>query len=158
MAIQISYPTATNVTLSDRLLGTQYDPETGSAITKNFSIGSIVNLANPTQLPYKSYTATFTQSGITAPVATILENNLGGDLTWTYDGVGIYRISSSGLFTEGKTTVTCSNLFGDWTIQPYPLFEESTFPNFIKIINVNSDGGEQVNVIEIACIEIRVYN
>jgi len=44
MAIQISYPTATIVTLSDRLLGTQYDPEMGSAITKNFSIGSIINL------------------------------------------------------------------------------------------------------------------
>lgn len=44
MAIQISYPTATIVTLSDRLFGTQYDPEIGSTITKNFSIGSIINL------------------------------------------------------------------------------------------------------------------
>ena len=50
MAIQISYPTATNVTLSDRLLGTQYDPETGSAITKNFSISSIVSLAKDVTL------------------------------------------------------------------------------------------------------------
>jgi hypothetical protein len=45
MAIQISYPTATIVTLGDRLLGTQYDSETGAAITKNFAISSIVSLA-----------------------------------------------------------------------------------------------------------------
>lgn len=45
MAIQISYPTAINVTLSDRVLGTQYDGETGATITKNFSVGSICNLA-----------------------------------------------------------------------------------------------------------------
>jgi hypothetical protein len=50
MAIQISYPTATNVTLSDRLLGTQYDPETGSAVTKNFSISSVANLAKDVTL------------------------------------------------------------------------------------------------------------
>lgn len=50
MAIQISYPTATNVTLSDRLLGTQYDPETGSAITKNFSISSVASLAKDVTL------------------------------------------------------------------------------------------------------------
>jgi hypothetical protein len=50
MAIQISYPTATNVTLSDRLLGTQYDPETGSAITKNFSISSVASLAKEVTL------------------------------------------------------------------------------------------------------------
>ena len=45
MAIQISYPTAINVTLGDRVLGTQYDVETGAAITKNFAISSIVSLA-----------------------------------------------------------------------------------------------------------------
>lgn len=50
MAIQISYPTAINVTLSDRLLGTQYDPETGSAITKNFSISSVASLAKDVTL------------------------------------------------------------------------------------------------------------
>jgi len=44
MAIIISYPTATDVTLSDRLLGTQHDGETGAQITKNFSISTIKNL------------------------------------------------------------------------------------------------------------------
>jgi hypothetical protein len=32
------------------LLGTQYDPETGSAVTKNFSISSVANLAKDVTL------------------------------------------------------------------------------------------------------------
>lgn len=43
MAIVISYPVGTT-TLSTMLLGSQYDSETGVAITKNFSVGSISNL------------------------------------------------------------------------------------------------------------------
>ena len=158
MAIQISYPTATSVTLSDRLLGTQYDPETGSAITKNFSVSSIINLANPTQLPYKSYTATFTQSNENAPIVNVLENNLGGNLTWSWIGEGNFLITSNGLFITGKTTVTCSSLFGTWAVQPYPNYEESTFPNSISILNIDSDGPSQLNGVELAYIEIRVYN
>jgi hypothetical protein len=50
MAIQISYPNANNVTLSDRLIGTQYDPEFASAVTKNFSVSSIANLAKDVTL------------------------------------------------------------------------------------------------------------
>jgi hypothetical protein len=50
MAIQISYPNANNVTLSDRLIGTQYDPEFASAVTKNFSLSSIANLAKEVTL------------------------------------------------------------------------------------------------------------
>lgn len=44
MAIIISYPTATDVTLSDRLLGTQFDGELGTSVTKNFSVSSIIGL------------------------------------------------------------------------------------------------------------------
>jgi exosome complex RNA-binding protein Rrp4 len=45
MAIIISYPSAGTVTTSDNLLGTQFDGESGANITKNFSVGKIVNLA-----------------------------------------------------------------------------------------------------------------
>lgn len=45
MAIIISYPSAGTVTTSDNLLGTQFDAESNANITKNFSVGSIVNLA-----------------------------------------------------------------------------------------------------------------
>ena len=46
MAIIISYPSATTVTTSDNLLGTQFDGESNANITKNFSVGKIVDLVS----------------------------------------------------------------------------------------------------------------
>ena len=48
--------------------------------------------------PYKVYTALLTQTGTDAPVATVLENTLGGDVTWTYDDIGSYFAITNGLF------------------------------------------------------------
>lgn len=45
MAIITSFQSAATVTNSDILLGTQFDVESGVNITKNFSVGKIVNLA-----------------------------------------------------------------------------------------------------------------
>lgn len=158
MAIIISYPSAGTVTTSDNLLGTQFDGESGANITKNFSVAKIIALANQVQASYKVYTATIAQSGAAAPVPTVLENTLGGTVTWGYNSAGIYTINSDGLFTQGKTTVTCSNMFGNTTVQPYPNFEESSFPDTIILLNINNSSETAVNDIEIAFIEIRVYN
>ena len=38
-------------------------------------------------IPYKVYTALLTQTGTNAPVATVLENTLGGTPVWSYDKV-----------------------------------------------------------------------
>lgn len=158
MAIIISYPSAGTVTPSDNLLGTQFDGESGANITKNFSVAKIIALANQVQAPYKVYTATITQSGVSAPVATVLENTLGGAVTWTYNSVGAYNIVSDGLFTQGKTVVTCSNLFGNFITQPFPVFEESSFPDSLLLLNVNTDTNGTENNIDIAFVEVRVYN
>ena len=45
MAIITSFQSAATVTTGDILLGTQFDAESGANITKNFSVGKIVNLA-----------------------------------------------------------------------------------------------------------------
>ena len=45
MAIIISYPSAITISTNDTVIGTQFDIESGANITKNFSIGNIVNLA-----------------------------------------------------------------------------------------------------------------
>ena len=146
-----AYPEITIPTIDDLLIGTDVE---NLNRTKNFSIQGIIDLA----IPYKVYTAVLTQSGTLAPVATVLQNTFGGDLTWSYDAVGSYEVSSDGLFTDGKTTVTCSSLWGRFEVQPYPNFEESTFPNTVSILNINSTTGLQVNGIEKAIIEIKVYN
>jgi hypothetical protein len=50
----------------------------------------------------KVYRALLTQSGTNAPVATVLENTLGSNVTFVYDDLGTY-IAQNSLFTNGKT-------------------------------------------------------
>lgn len=52
---------------------------------------------------YSVYTALLSQTGTDAPVATVLENTLGGTVVWTRDDVGIYTGTLAGAFTESKT-------------------------------------------------------
>jgi hypothetical protein len=53
---------------------------------------------------YKVYTALLTQSGTGIPVATVLENTL-GSISFSYEGIGLYKVLSSGLFISNKTAV-----------------------------------------------------
>jgi len=54
---------------------------------------------------YLVYTALLSQSGTDDPVATVLENTLGGTVVWTRDSAGIYYGALSGVFTDGKTAL-----------------------------------------------------
>lgn len=51
---------------------------------------------------YKVYTALLTQSGTDAPVATVLENTLGGDIVWSRDGEGNYIGTLNNAFPSNK--------------------------------------------------------
>lgn len=161
MAIIYSYPLSTSILSSDTVVGTSTVTAGNGKKknqTKNFSMGQIADFVNQQAPPYKVYTATITQSGTLAPVATVLQNTLGGEITWAYNSVGAYNILSEGLFTQGKTTITCSNLFGNFAIQPFPVFEESNFPDSLLLLNVNTDTNGTENNIDIAFVEIKVYN
>ena len=50
----------------------------------------------------KVYRALLTQSGTNAPVATVLENTLGGEAVWTRAGENDYRGNLSGAFPSSK--------------------------------------------------------
>jgi hypothetical protein len=50
----------------------------------------------------KRYRALITQTGTAAPVATVLENTLGGTLVWTRVGAGAYRATLTGAFPIAK--------------------------------------------------------
>lgn len=54
---------------------------------------------------YDVYTAILTQSGTSAPTATVLENTLGGTVVWTYDAEGSYIGTLTGAFTADKTAI-----------------------------------------------------
>jgi hypothetical protein len=76
------------------------------AVTQNFTASSIAALASVSALGYKSYTAIISQTGTAAPVATVLQNTIGGTFTWGYTSVGVYTVtSSSSGFTANKTIV-----------------------------------------------------
>jgi len=57
------------------------------------------------QKKYREYVAILNQAGSSAPVATVVDNELGDTITYTYEGNGYYKAHSTGLFTVGKTVV-----------------------------------------------------
>ncbi len=48
----------------------------------------------------KIYRALLTQTGTSAPVATVLENSLGGNITFAYTSVGEYTATATGLLNS----------------------------------------------------------
>ena len=109
--------------------------------------------------PYKVYTALLSQSGTNAPVATVLENTLGGDVVWSREDAGIYIANSNSLFTENKTTIDFGilNLVdavnGQIIISDEVTPNENEFQIYTRDINFsNVDGLSNIK------IEIRVYN
>lgn len=54
----------------------------------------------------KIYVALLTQTGINAPVATVLKNTLGGTVVWSVSSPGSYIGTLTGAFTSGKTLIT----------------------------------------------------
>lgn len=106
--------------------------------------------------PYKSYVALLTQSGTSAPVATVLENTLGFDVTWQYAGVGYYRANNTG-FTEKTAVFLCPPLSSDTSIsQTVGAIRNSSSGGSVQIRSRVS--GESANgVFFDTAIEIRVY-
>lgn len=54
---------------------------------------------------YKKYVALLTQTGTSAPVATVLENTLSGTPVWSYVGVGVYNLELTGEFPSASKIV-----------------------------------------------------
>jgi hypothetical protein len=52
----------------------------------------------------KVYRALLTQTGTDAPVATVLENTLGGDVVWTRADIGVYVGTLAGAFPSASKT------------------------------------------------------
>jgi lysophospholipase L1-like esterase len=104
--------------------------------------------------PYKVYTALLSQTGTSAPTATVLENTLGGTVVWTRNITGNYTGTLGGIFLSNKTYYSVITNMG----------------GFGFISGLQSDGSNNVllttglgtnpsdNVLSNTSIEIRVYN
>lgn len=98
--------------------------------------------------PYKVYTAILNQGGITAPVATVLENTLGEIPTFSYNGIGEYTINSALNQFNSETTVIEFHQPNDIPNSlSYGIPEDNIIPLFAQ-----TDGS-----IIYAKLEIKVY-
>lgn len=99
---------------------------------------------------YLVYVALLSQTGTDAPVATVLENTLGGTVVWSYNDVGSYYATLANAFTAGKTFVLLSGNGG-------LMGSNIMSANAIEIYSYNSSGIQENEYIQTAPIEIRVY-
>ena len=86
----------------------------------------------------KVYRALLTQNGTDAPVVTVLENTLGGEVVWTRVQAGVYIATLAGAFPAAKTFVETPTVYVD-------LFDDATFkferlnPNNLGLYTVMSN-------------------
>lgn len=135
------------------LAGTETLPIVQGGSTVKTTVQDVADLAGG-GLPYLVYTALLTQSGTNPPVATVLQNTLGGAVTWNRTFVPgpnlvVYFATSSGLFTVGKTTILCGGI----TQKPGAAYINITNGN-PYIVFGNSQELDTPNYVT---VEIRVY-
>jgi len=107
-----------------------------------------VNSITPYEPSYKIYSALLTQTGISDPVATVLENTI-GNVVWTRIGVGQYLGTLVGAFTNGKTIS--------------PQFPALSFENNATFLPISSNGNPQLGWVNMYCqsedyVEIDTYD
>jgi hypothetical protein len=79
---------------------------------------------------YLVYTALLTQTGTDAPVATILQNTLGGTPVWGYTSAGLYTVTLAGVFTVNKTVIF---------VQPMPINASANRTNLLQLTHTSAD-------------------
>ena len=115
---------------------------------------SILRRLLPTEINYKIYTAILSQNDVDAPVATVLENTLGGDITWTRTSTGYYLGTLTGAFTAEKTAVILSP--SDFTAG-YETYRSSV--NTVWIATQSTFLQTEVDgLLNGSTIQIKVYN
>lgn len=104
--------------------------------------------------PYRVYTALINQSGTTLPsVTTVLENTLGGTVTFEYVSPGIYNAVLIGEFTANKTIAT---LDGGTLNQ---VFKAARLSNDrVRLVTYDTSGATANDQMGVTTLEIRVYN
>jgi len=140
MARISTYPLDSVPALGDKLLGTN----AGDLATVNFTLTQVKALLRD----YTSYAAILFQATTNAPVATVLENSLGGTIAWTRNSPGNYTATiTGGTFATNKTLVFINQGGSSSTAN----IQWGSSTTAITIITGADD------VLAKAAIEIRVY-
>lgn len=80
----------------------------------------------------KTYKAIITQTGTSAPTATVFINTLSGTPTFSYIGVGSYELTLTGEFTADKVTVITNNFVSGGLVK---MFRKDTNDIAIQTFN-----------------------
>jgi hypothetical protein len=107
-------------------------------------------------LGYRSYTALLTQTGTNPPVVTVLENNLGKDIVWTYSSVGTYTGTLVGAFVEQSkvAVITSQTDLTDTGVTTAFRASDDT----IIVATFNYTGAPLDGLLSDSLVEVRVYN
>lgn len=93
-----------SITVESVTLSTQPTTVSTTANTINvLTVDSNGQIGKKQKSNAKVWRGIFTQAGTSAPVVTVLENELGGTIVWTRDGVGNYRGTLTAKFNTEKT-------------------------------------------------------
>lgn len=126
-----------------------------NAETQPFTIDDI---REGTGLPYKVYTALLSQTSTSAPTSIVLENTLGAAGSFSYQGVGVYNYTNSGVFTSDKTIIFCTKDANEET-PAYIIEGKRTSDNVVQfIVKATTTNNLTNGALSKANIEIRVYN
>lgn len=110
---------------------------------------------------YKSYVALLTQSGTDAPEATVLENSLGIDITFSYVSTGVYAGAiDQPIFTSPDQYTVIENCA---TTDGGDTYVVETAPAFFDVLFLSSTvngtvADDAVGVNSPTILEIRIYN
>ena len=102
---------------------------------------------------YTVYTALLSQSSTDAPVATVLENTLGGTVVWTRTSAGLYKGTLAGVFTLDKTVAFQTPNSGALI-----LIDANVDVDYFELYSAAvADGVDADDLLINATVEIRVY-
>tara|TARA_Y100001937_G_scaffold9834_1_gene12089 strand:- start:1266 stop:1712 length:447 start_codon:yes stop_codon:yes gene_type:complete len=143
-----AYPSSSTINASDTVIGTNSQ----NLRTENYTLAQIGQVA----LGYTSYTAILNQSGLAAPVPTVLKNDTGKTFTWIYQNLGEYVIEADSNIFNASTTLVFGNIglrskaeYFRWRV---------TDPIKIEITAFDKDGNPADDVFENGSFEIRIYS
>jgi len=104
----------------------------------------------------KRYVALLSQSGTDAPVATVLENTLGGAVVWIRDFAGTYIGTLAGAFTANKTFISIGA--GAYPNQDDQINVYARRGSADTVTVLSGTGGSGTDdLLNLSPIEIRVY-
>ena len=152
-----TYANDNTINANDKLIGTDFND---SDKTKNYLISALKNyiLNGLDTRPYKVYTALLSQTGTNAPVATVLENTLGGTVVWSYVDIGTFSGITTGKFLNNKTYLYINSASETGNMLDGLAGVSKISEDEINVITVSSGADVSNDILNQASIEIRVYN